>query len=38
MKIYAPIKVTGVWSSVYFNNGVGETDNPLLIKWFEEHG
>ena len=39
MKIYAPIKTaTGVWCSVYFRNGVGETDNPHLINWFKEHG
>ena len=39
MKIYAPVKdANGVWASVRFVNGVGETDNPKLIKWFETHG
>jgi hypothetical protein len=39
MKIYTPVKgATGVWCSVYFNNGVGETKNPRLIKWFKDHG
>ena len=39
MKIYAPVKnATGVWCSVQFKNGVGETDNPHLISWFKEHG
>lgn len=39
MKIYAPVKdANGVWASVRFVNGVGETDNPKLIKWFREHG
>lgn len=39
MKIYAPVKTTnGVYASVRFVNGVGETDNPSLIKWFETHG
>ena len=39
MKIYAPVKdATGVWCSVYFKNGVGETKNPHLIKWFRNHG
>lgn len=39
MKIYAPVKDTnGVYASVRFVNGVGETENPSLIKWFETHG
>ena len=39
MKIYAPVKdANGVWASVRFVNGVGETDNPRLIHWFETHG
>ena len=39
MKIYAPVKdANGVWASVRFVNGVGETDNPSLIRWFETHG
>ena len=39
MKIYAPVKDTnGVKASVRFVNGVGETNDPHLIKWFETHG
>ena len=39
MKIYAPVKdANGVWATVRFVNGVGETNNPKLIKWFKEHG
>lgn len=39
MKIYAPVKDSnGVWCSVRFVNGVGETDNPHLIDWFKKHG
>ena len=39
MKIYAPVKNTnGVYASVRFVNGVGETDNPRLIEWFKSHG
>ena len=39
MKIYTPVKgATGVWCSVYFKDGVGETKKPHLIKWFKEHG
>ena len=39
MKIYAPVKnATGVWCSVHFQNGVGETNNPHLIEWFKKHG
>lgn len=39
MKIYAPVKnANGVYASVRFVNGVGETDNPKLIQWFETHG
>lgn len=39
MKIYAPVKTSnGVWATVRFVNGVGETDNPKLIKWFKERG
>lgn len=39
MKIYAPVKDSnGVWASVMFVNGVGETDNPQLIGWFKNHG
>lgn len=39
MKIYAPVKnATGVWCSVHFTNGVGETNKPHLIEWFKNHG
>ena len=39
MKIYAPVKdANGVYASVMFVNGVGETDNPGLIEWFRQHG
>lgn len=39
MKIYAPVKdANGVYASVRFVNGVGETDNPRLIQWFKSHG
>lgn len=39
MKIYAPVKnATGTWATVRFINGVGETDNPNLIKWFARNG
>lgn len=39
MKIAAPNKnYTGISASVPFVNGIGETDNPHLIKWFREHG
>lgn len=38
-KIYAPNKqYCGVSASVSFVNGVGETDDPNLIEWFEDHG
>ena len=39
MKIYAPNKqANGVYASVMFVDGVGETDNPRLIDWFRSHG
>jgi hypothetical protein len=39
MKIYAPVKdATGIWCTVRFVNGVGETDDPKLINWFKNHG
>lgn len=39
MKIFAPVKdAKGVWASVRFVDGVGETDNPKLINWFKSHG
>ena len=39
MKIYAPVKdANGIYASVMFRNGVGETDEPHLIEWFKRHG
>lgn len=39
MKIYAPVKDFNGWrGNVRFVNGVGETNDPSLIKWFETHG
>ena len=39
MKIYAPVKDTnGIYASVLFKNGVGETDEPYLIEWFKSNG
>ena len=39
MKIYAPNKqANGVYASVMFVDGVGETDNPRLLEWFRTHG
>lgn len=39
MKIYAPVKnANGVWASIRFVNGVGETDDPNLIVWFKKNG
>ena len=39
MKIYSPNKnYTGVSASVPFCGGVGETENPRLIRWFRDHG
>lgn len=38
-KVYAPNKeYTGISASVPFVNGVGETDNPHLLRWFESKG
>lgn len=38
-KIHAPNKqYNGVSASVTFVNGVGETDKPELLEWFESHG
>lgn len=38
-KIFAPNKAyTGVTATVPFANGVGETDDERLLRWFEEHG
>lgn len=39
MKIYAPVSdANGVWASVLFVNGVGETNVPHLIEYFKSHG
>ena len=38
-KVYAPVKdANGVWASVRFVNGVGETKNLALVEWFRQHG
>lgn len=38
-KIIAPnTQYNGESASVQFENGVGETDHPNLIAWFEENG
>lgn len=38
-KIYAPNKqYSGLSASVRFVDGVGETDNSILLEWFREHG
>lgn len=39
MKIYAPVKDFNGWrNNIRFINGVGETDNPVLIEWFMNRG
>lgn len=39
MKIYAPVKDFNGWrNNIRFINGVGETDNQLLIEWFMNRG
>lgn len=39
MKVYSPNKdYTGISASVPFAGGVGETEDPHLIKWFKDHG
>ena len=39
MKIYAPNKrANGVYASVRFVDGVGETNKPHLIEWFKRNG
>ena len=39
MKIYAPNKnANGVYASVRFVDGIGETDDPVLIEWFRARG
>lgn len=39
MKVYSPNKeYTGISATVPFCGGVGETDDPHLIEWFEAHG
>lgn len=38
-KVTAPNKeYTGLSAGVSFVNGVGETDNPHLLEWFQERG
>ena len=39
MKIYAPVKDFNGWrGNVRFVKGVGETDDPNMVKWFETRG
>ena len=39
MKIYAPVKdFDGLRNNIRFVRGVGETNDPKLIEWFETHG
>lgn len=39
MKIYAVNKnYMGTSAGVMFRDGMGETENPLLIEWFQTHG
>ena len=39
MKVFAPNKnYTGVSATVGFANGVGETDDEHLLKWFKRKG
>lgn len=39
MKVFAPNKqYTGTSASVPFLNGVGETEDPRLLHWFQRHG
>lgn len=39
MKVYAPVKdFNGLRNNVRFINGVGETDNPIVIEWFRTNG
>ncbi|HBF5457505.1 TPA: hypothetical protein ACG3O0_003542 [Clostridioides difficile] len=38
-KVIAPnSQYNGLSANVYFQNGTGETTNPILIEWFNEHG
>lgn len=39
MKVYAPVNdFNGVRGNVRFTKGVGETNDPKMIEWFETHG
>lgn len=39
MKVYSKVPTAnGIYASVNFQNGVGETDNPHLLDWFKKHG
>lgn len=39
MRIYAPVKnANGRYASVMFTDGIGYTDDPMLIDWFINHG
>ena len=38
-KVRAPDSgYTGVTATVYFKDGVGETDKDYLLNWFQNHG
>ena len=38
MKIYSRTGSIQVCLRLFFCNGVGETGDPYLIKWFRDHG
>ena len=39
MKIYAPVSDFNGWrNNIRFVNGVAETDDPKVVKWFETNG
>ena len=39
MKIHSPNRsYSGISASVQFKDGVGETTDPNLIGWFQDHG
>jgi hypothetical protein len=38
-KVFAPNKqYNGISASVLFTDGVGETEDPYLLEWFEQNG
>ncbi|SDY13314.1 hypothetical protein [Eubacterium barkeri] len=39
MKIFAPNEsYAGISAGVCFSQGVGETENPIALEWFQRHG